>query len=141
MVQNKQTKKSLDVSESSHCLSSIFKGGFASVDQRALGGLPKCCLAQRQLGILNTIRPEGRPIREQPHVCTMQDLICKAMSSYLQLFTTRPPLTKSKESTSDIPVNVKHLLKWQDELLPHTAPSHIVQYKLSSSCWLPSIAV
>lgn len=71
----------------------------------------------------------------------MQGLTYKATSSYLQLFTTRPQLAKSKESALDIPVNIKHLLKGQDELLPHAVPSHTVQYKLSSSCWLPSTAV
>lgn len=39
MVQTKQTKKILDVSESSFCISSIFKGGFVSVGQRAVGGI------------------------------------------------------------------------------------------------------
>jgi len=32
----------------------------------------------------------------------------------------RPSLAENKENTLDIPVNIKHLLKGQDEVFPHT---------------------
>lgn len=99
MVQNKQTnKKSLDVSESSHCISSIFKGGFVSVGQGAFGGISKCFLAPKRFGTEDTMHTEGRPIRKQPRAHTTQGLMCRATRSYLNCLQPVPSSRRTRRA-------------------------------------------
>lgn len=140
MVQNKETnkQKSFDVSESSHCISSFFKGGFVSVGQRVFGGISMCFVTQRWFGIKDRARGERWSMWKQPRAHTVPVLV-QGFESLFAAAHSRARLAEIKETTLDIPVNTKHLLKGQDEVFSHTSKTFLCHLTLCcTSCPPPA---